>query len=296
MNNIPKLIVILGPTASGKSALGMELAQQYDGEIICADSRTIYKGMDIGTAKPTLEDQKQVPHYLLDVVNPDEAFSAADFQTHANAAIADISGRGKVPIMVGGSGLYIDSILFNYKFPAMADATERNILNKMNIDELRAELKKINPEKYELIDINNPRRVIRAIEITNNPNSGLIKSETMRAHTMVIGIDIPKNVLIANIRERIVFMLNNGLIAEVEDVITHYGNESEAMSGNAYRIVSQAIINHKNNSEIIDELIRADEKLVKKQLTWFRKNPNINWVQTATQAEKLVADFLQQTV
>ena len=295
-----KLIVVLGPTASGKSDLAMTLAQKYQGEIICADSRTIYRGMDIGTAKPSAADQELVPHHLLDVVNPDQSFSAAEFKLRAEAAITDITARGKLPMLVGGSGLYIDSILYDYQFPVEADPSQRAELERLSIFELQQKLTKINSEKYEKIDINNRRRLIRAIEITNNPNNTVTKSDIIRANTLVLGIAKPKNVLNANIIKRAELMLREGIISEVRNIGQTYGWDSEAMSGIIYRAFKDVARENSNNSEKINaalaEFIAGDKKLVKKQVTWFKRNPNIIWLDDAPGADKLVASFLAKPV
>src|SRR5688572_21256799 len=157
------LIVIAGPTASGKSALAMKVAKKYNGEIICADSRTVYKGMDIGTAKPSAVDRKEVPHHLLDIVQPNQPFTAADFKEQALAAIDDISGRGKLPIMVGGTGLYIDSVIFDYRFGDPADPDKRAQLQDMTLEQLQqmCVMEGIRlPENTK-----NKRHLVRAVEL-----------------------------------------------------------------------------------------------------------------------------------
>ena len=161
--NKPPLIVITGPTASGKSALAMDIAKKYGGEIICADSRTVYKGMDIGTAKPTEQDQREVPHHLLDVVEPNQPFSAAEFKERANQAICDISARGKLPMLVGGTGLYIDAVLFDYHFGLPADPNRRSDLQAMSVEQLQHVC--LEQGIHLPINVRNKRHLVRAIEI-----------------------------------------------------------------------------------------------------------------------------------
>ena len=158
------LIVIVGPTASGKSALSLRIAQQFDGEIICADSRTIYTGMDIGTAKPSKADQALVRNWLLDQVEPGKPYSVAEFQAAAKAAVEDIRSRGKLPILVGGSGLYIDAFIYDYQLGSQAADGERQRLNALSLEQLQAELQQVDPAEYQNVDLNNKRRLIRAIE------------------------------------------------------------------------------------------------------------------------------------
>jgi tRNA dimethylallyltransferase len=171
VNSDVKVIVILGPTASGKTELSLRLAEKWQGEVICADSRTIYRGMNIGTAKPDAAEQARVPHHLLDVIEPNETLSAARFKELAETAIQEISSRGRVPIIAGGSGLYIDSVVFDYKFAAEADPKYREELEKLSYFDLVQKLAEQDPEAYERVDLRNRRRVIRALEtVGQNPS------------------------------------------------------------------------------------------------------------------------------
>src|SRR5581483_857278 len=194
-----KLVVILGPTASGKSDLAMKLAKKFAGEIIAADSRTVYRYMDIGTAKPSREEMLSVKHHLVDIIDPDHGLSAAEFKQLALKAIADIASRGKLPILVGGSGLYIDSVIFDYQFPAGARNELRVELETKPIEELVEMLREKDPERAEEIDLKNPRRVIRAIETAGKPRT---KSAELRPQTLVIGLTLNKNELQKRIIQR----------------------------------------------------------------------------------------------
>ncbi len=295
----PKLIVIVGPTGSGKSDLAMELAGLYGGELICADSKTIYRGMDIGTAKPSAADRALVPHHLLDVVNPDQPFSVFDFQRMARQAIGEITARGHIPIMVGGSGLYVDSILYDFHFPTTAEASRREELNTKSIEELREILKTENPIKYSEIDLMNIRRIIRAIE--NNENNEH-KSRKLRTNTLLLGLDMNKLVIQNRIEQRAKKMLKEGIIEEVRGVGYKFGWESEAMSGIIYRAFKEIAKNDDKNPEKIkaalDKFIQGDKKLVKKQLTWFRRNKDIVWLEAEDTTEllaragRLVSEFI----
>lgn len=283
------LLVIVGPTASGKSDLAMRIAKEYNGELICADSRTVYKGMDIGTAKPSLQDQKAVRHHLLDVVEPGQAFTAADFKHLALQAIADITDRDKLPIIVGGTGLYIDAVLFDYQFGTLADKSKRRELEFLSIDELQNICRDNNIE----IPINsrNKRHLIRAIEL-----GGLPKRQTvMRPNTLVVGISTNREVLRSRIEKRAHSMVAEGITDEIKRLGEIYGWDSEAMTGNIYRIFKGFIEGVKSESEALEEFVRSDMSLAKRQMTWFKRNPHIVWGNTS-ELERAVKDFLQDVV
>lgn len=269
--NTPPLIVIVGPTASGKSDLGMEVARQYGGEIICADSRTVYKGMDIGTAKPTKADQEEIPHHLLDVVEPSEPFSVAQFKERANRAIADITKRGKLPIMVGGSGLYVDSVIFDYQFGQPADPDQRAQLQQASIEELQQICRDKNIEMP--INHMNKRHLIRAIELGGLPKN----TPVLRSNTLVVGIAMDKDVLVDRIQHRAKVMAASGIVEETKRLGEKYGWDNEAMTGIIYRIFREVLEGTLSEDEAIEIFARSDDQLVKRQKTWFKRNPHIIW-------------------
>lgn len=269
--NAPPLIVIVGPTASGKSDLGMEVARQYGGEIICADSRTVYKGMDIGTAKPTKADQEEIPHHLLDVVEPSESFSVAQFKELANRAIADITKRGKLPIMVGGSGLYVDSVIFDYQFGQPADPDQRAQLQRASIEELQQICRDKNIEMP--INHMNKRHLIRAIELGGLPKN----TPVLRSNTLVVGIAMDKDVLVDRIQHRAKVMAASGIVEETKRLGEKYGWDNEAMTGIIYRIFREVLEDTLSEDEAIEIFARSDDRLVKRQKTWFKRNPYIIW-------------------
>ena len=292
--DLPKLVVVLGPTASGKSDLAMQLAQKYNGELICADSRTVYRGMDIGTAKPSDEDQTAVRHHLLDIVDPGEAFSAAEFKKLAEIAIRDISARGKLPIMVGGSGLYIDAVLYDYNFSKSVDPAERSRLDILTDEELVREFNEdYGDDAIELVarHRNNRRRLQRYLEMKEINNH---RNINIRPQTLVLGITLNKSIIQERITQRAIKMLDEGIIKEVETIGNTYGWQSEAMTGNIYRIFSEVVNNQKNIDDALAKFIRSDMKLVKKQLTWFKRNKNIHWLENPSAADDLVTDFLMR--
>lgn len=290
-----KLLVIVGPTASGKSALGLKLAETFDGEIINADSRAVYRYMDIGTAKPTKSDMLLIPHHLIGIKNPNEAYSAAEFKRDCLAAITDISDRGKFPIIIGGTGLYIDSVLFNYQFPS-GDNKELRVKNEaLSLDELVQKLKSIDPEASETVDLKNPRRVMRAIETAGLTRS---KSEKMRPDTLVLGLVLSKLSIQKRISIRIQKMLSEGLIDEVRAVGEKFGWDDEAMTGPAYRSFRGVVDGSKSIDEAAKEFARRDWLLAKRQITWFKRNPAIYWLDAddpellLAAAKKQVLDFV----
>lgn len=290
MSKASPLIVVVGPTASGKSALAMRIAQKHDGEIIASDSRTIYRGMDIGTAKPAPEDQRLVPHHLIDVRNPDESFSAAEFKVLAMRAIDDIAARGKLPVMVGGTGLYVDAVIFDYQFGATADEAEHARLNAMTVEELQ----QICREKNINMPINsqNKRHLVRAIEL-----GGLVSHKKLLRHdTFVVGISTEREVLRERVRVRAKEMVAEGVIDEVEEVGRRYDWRGEALKGNIYRIFRGVVEGGKSMDDAIEEFVRSDMALAKRQMTWFKRNPSIHWSANPEELERLVDTFLERHI
>ena len=263
--NLP-LIVILGPTASGKTGYAINLAQRIDGEIICADSRTVYKGMDVGTAKPTKHEREIVLHWALDLVEPDQRFTLYDFQQYAYSKIAEIRGRGHVPMLVGGTGLYIDSVIYHYGLTKETefDTTRRSKLEQMSVAEL---VDYATNQQVELPkDTLNKRRLIRAIE-----QGGVNKKSTqLDDNTVVIGIKTDLNKLSIRSRMRSEQMLADGLIDETKRLLAKYGS-AEPLRRNAYGVVRKYLDGEiADADELIDKMTIADHHLVKKQLTWWR--------------------------
>lgn len=260
------LIVILGPTASGKTAYAIQLARLIGGEVICADSRTVYRGMDIGTAKPTEPERAGVPHWGLDLIKPDQRYSLYDFQRYATAKIAEIRQRQHVPLLVGGSGLYINSVIYDYRLVGGDyDPTTRAELEELPPDELRRLVIKRGAKLPR--DPDNKRRLIRSLErggVSNN--CGRLSSRTI-----VIGIAMDKEKLSQRISGRAEQMLERGLIDEAERLIAHYGMV-EPLRRNAYGVVAKYLAGQIHEAELIEQISVKDRQLVKKQLTWWR-NP-----------------------
>ncbi len=269
----PPLVVIVGPTASGKTTLAIELAEQFGGEIICADSRTIFKGMDIRTAKPTLEERQIVPHWGLDLVEPNERFTVADFQQYAVDKIADIRHRGKIPFLVGGTGLYVDAVILDYQFGPDADLTTRQQFAEMSLSELQEYCNKNDIKLPE--NSSNKRYVIRSIEqnMINNRRRDIPIS-----NSIIVGIATEREILRAKIERRIEQLFASGVVEEAKILGNKYGWNSEAMTANIYRLIYQYEIGEISYDELQRQAETKDWQLAKRQLTWLKRNKSITWL------------------
>jgi len=283
------LVVIVGQTASGKSALAMQLAGQFNGELICADAWTIRRGVDIGTAKPSKEDQARVPHHLLDIAGPDEDFTAAVFKGLAQHAIADVTARGKLPIMVGGTGLYIDGVLYDYGFLPAGNRHERESLNSKTNQEL-LELLAERKLSVEGIDTSNKRRLIRLLE-TNGARG---EHADLRSRTLILGLRISKEKLHERITARVDAMLSAGLELEVKQLANTYGWDCEALKGIGYREWREYFEDAQSLAQTRDRIISSTLGLAKRQNTWFKRNDSIRWLNDPSDAVDLVTTFLNK--
>jgi len=290
------LLVVAGETASGKSALAMELARRFDGELICADSWTVYKGFDIGTAKPSADERAEIPHHLLDVADPERGFSAVEFQRLAKQAIADIENRNKLPIMVGGTGLYIDSVLYDYQFlPPTSDAL-RDELNQLSLKELVQRVEEQSIDTTD-IDMRNKRRIVRLIE--NNGRRPTKKD--LRANTLVLGMAVDREHLRERITHRVEAMLAAGLESEVAQLAKVYGWDAEPMKGIGYREWQPYFEPRPESKQDLDEtkqrIVAATMGLAKRQRTWFKRNECIQWLQppnTLADAVEFLTTFIHK--
>lgn len=282
------LVVIVGPTASGKSALALEVAKKYSGEIICADSRTIYKGMDIGTAKPSTRDQELIRHHCLDLIKPNESFSAARFKRLALEAIEEISERGKLAIMAGGTGLYVDSVIFDYKFLPVADNKERQRLNKMTVEQLQDEIVAKNLDMP--FNSTNPRHLARTIET----NGGRPIKEDIRSNTVVIGLRPDLDVVKKRIQGRVDSMIEQGFVEEVIQLSERYGWDAPGLLAPGYKAFRGYIENKISLEEAKYEFVRNDYLLARRQLTWFRRNKSIQWLSDPIKYVEIITTFLNK--
>lgn len=284
----PKVVVVIGATATGKTAVGVDLALHLDGEIVNGDSRLFYRGMDIATAKPTAEERRGVPHHLIDILDPKEQFSLAGYLKHARAAIDEISKCGKLPIIVGGSGQYIWALIEGWEVPEIEPNTElRNRLEKMLKDEgvesLAAYLSSLDPEVANDTDLLNPRRVIRAIERVESNPSGAVstrsKADEEPFDARLIGLSVERPVLHDRVRNRLNFMLEHGWKSEVESLLSAgYSLDDRALSGIGYK----QMIGHLNGEYDLEEAVRlttvATNRLIRQQNNWFKQDdPRISW-------------------
>lgn len=282
------LVVITGPTASGKTSLAIRLAKRYNGEIICADSRTIYRDMDIGTAKPTMAEREVVPHWGLDLVSPGETFSAAQFKEYALQKISEIRSRGCLPFLVGGTGLYIDAVIFNFQFGDPPDSALRRELEKRTVAELQYYCYKYNiklPENNQ-----NKRYLIRAIEQKSKNNRYNFMT---RDNSIVVGIATNKEILRTRIMLRSEQLFSNNVVDEAIRLSRKYGWDNEAMTGNVYPLVREFLNKNITESELKRQFVVADWQLAKRQMTWLRRNPFIMWA-TLDSAEHYLSQLLAQ--
>jgi tRNA dimethylallyltransferase len=282
-----KLLVIVGPTASGKTSLAIEVAKKYNGEIICADSRTIYKGLDIGTAKPSKAEQQEITHHLLDIIEPGEVFSAADFKKACAEAVKDIRERGKLPIVVGGSGLYIDAYLFDYQFRNSQPIVDVSEMNREQILELA---KKTYPEEMNNIDVNNIQRLTQLLE-----RGPVDKSDTkkLKIKCKIIGLNPEKLMLKQNIAKRTRQMLNNSFVQEVETLQKKYGKDCPSLQTIGYKQVGAMLDGQIKLNDVETTINSATQDLAKRQITWFKRNKAITWVINPPEALSIAKQYLE---
>lgn len=282
-----KLVVLVGPTAVGKTKLSIKLAKALNAEIISGDSMQIYRGMDIGTAKITQEEMEGVPHHLIDIKNPDESFSTADFQQLVRDKIEEIAARGRLPMIVGGTGLYIQSVIYDYEFADkesesfIRERLEREAEEK-GIDVLYEQLKRIDPVSAEKIHINNKRRVIRALEVyetTGKPFSEHIASQqqTLLYDVALIGLMMEREQLYTRINERVDIMMEQGLLEEVKGLYDKGVRDTQSIQAIGYKELYQYLENRVTLDEAIEQLKQNSRRYAKRQLTWFRNKMPVQW-------------------
>lgn len=297
----PKLIAVVGPTASGKTALGIALAAALGGEIVSADSRQIYRGMDIGTAKPGAAERRGIPHYLIDIRDPDEEYTVADYKRDAIAAIHDIAGRGRVPLLVGGTGLYVRAVVDNLDIPpVVADPQLRAEIEREIADEgLAVVFKKLvalDPEAEYIVDPKNPRRVVRALEVaraTGEPFTAQRRKNDPLFETLTLGIDPPPDVLRERIDRRADAMMRGGLVEETRALIKKYGASRAAFDAIGYREIVAYLDDRCLLADAVAAIKLNTWHYAKRQMTWFRKDRSVRWIKNEDEALAYAMDFLK---
>ena len=287
---IPKIIVIMGPTATGKTALGIALAEKTGGEIVSADSMQVYRHMDIGTAKPTAEELARVPHHMIDIVSPFESYSAARYVADASACVDDILRRGSLPIIVGGTGLYIDSLIAGREFSAMSDDTLRASLSGRydaeGGDALLEELRAVDPDSAGRLHPNDKKRVVRALEIatltgsTITAHDALSRQSPPRYDACVIALSYTRREdLYRAIDSRVDTMLGRGLLDEVRGLMSMgLSREHTAMQAIGYKELTGVILGDRSLQEAAESVKMESRRYAKRQLSWFRRNKEAHWI------------------
>ena len=279
MNN--RVIAVVGATASGKTSYAIELAKKINGEIISADSRLVYKGMDIGTAKPTIDEMQEIPHYMIDVVEPEYNYSVGLYVKEAKKHITDIISRGKVPIVVGGTGLYFRVLLENYDLPNVKPDYElRKELSSYSYEELLEMLTKLDEKAANSVEKNDKKKLIRYIEIIKLAGKPLdlvrgVKEKEFNVEW--VGLNFPREILYDRINKRVDLMIEQGLIDETKKLLQKHGRISNITDTIGYREVLSYLDGELSLDEAKDKLKQNTRNYAKRQLTWFRKNEQINW-------------------
>ena len=303
-----KIICVVGPTASGKTALAVELAQQLNGEVISCDSMQIYRGMDIGTAKPTLDEMRGIAHHMIDICDPAEDFSVSRYTEMATPILEDVLARGKTAIIAGGTGLYVDSLIRGNDFAPIPATGHRQRLEKQieedGVEPLLAQLRQIDPEAAERSQ-GNPRRIIRALEVYYETGQTItahnLKTQAMppRFDATWIGLDFEDRAdLYARIDRRVEIMLEMGLIAEIQGILASgIPEKSTALQAIGYKEFVDALAGRATVESAIAQVQQSSRRYAKRQLTWFRRNPRTQWIlrRPETAAEEILTRALQIT-
>ena len=281
----PPLIGVVGPTASGKTDLALALADRLPVEIIVADSRQVYRGMDVGTAKVAPSARRRVPHHLLDVVDPDEPFTVADWVERARAVVAEIAGRGRLPLLVGGTGLYVSALVDGHDYAGQPWSPEmrRRLTDDLDAEglvPLVARLEAADPAAAAAIDLRNPRRVLRALERAEAGGGGATPRATPYAgRVALLGLDRPRAVLYRRIDERAAWLFANGLLDEVRRLSGEgFGPELHPMSGHGYAEAAAHLAGEWTLEQAVAVTARRTRQYAKRQLTWFRRDPRLLWI------------------
>ncbi len=297
---LPKLIAIIGPTASGKTGLGIEIAKKFGGEVISVDSRQVYREMNIGTAKVGKDREGEIvegiSHWGIDLVDPNNDYSVADFKKYAEQKIDGIIQRKLIPILVGGTGLWISALINNFDLTnTPADFELRAELESRSLDDLFAEYKQLDPEGAEVIDKDNKRRIVRALEVTKLSGKQFSKQQTKgesKYDVLQIGLSVDRQKLNARIDQRVDEMVVAGLVKEVRELQEKYGCDIYSMSGIGYRQICTFLKGDSSLDEAIEEIKKVTRHYAKRQMTWFNRDKRIKWIKNSSEAFPLISDFL----
>lgn len=285
-----KVIVICGPTASGKTGLSIELAKKINGEIVSADSMQIYQEMDIGTAKPTQKEKQGVKHYVMDFVSPEERYSVADYKKNAKKAIKEIIAKGKIPIVVGGTGLYIDSLIYEIEYPNIEfDENYRKNLEKRvqqeGLEILYEEARETDPLAIQKISQNDEKRILRILEIyhatgkTKTEQEIESRKKPLEYDYQVYALKWDREILYQRINKRVDQMLQQGLIQEVQEILKKHDKFPTAMQGLGYKEVVEYLEGDITYEQMVEKIKQESRRYAKRQLTWFKKYENITWLE-----------------
>lgn len=300
-----KVIVIGGPTASGKTALSIDLAKKINGEIISADSMQIYKEMNIGTAKPEKEEMQGIKHYMLDIVTPEERFSVADYKIRAKKAIKEIIEKGKVPIIVGGTGLYIEALIYEIEFLQIeTDLNYRKELEQIaqekGLNYLYEKAIKIDPKAMEKISANDQKRILRVLELYHQ--TGKTKTQLDNESRKepeydykIFAINMNREILYGRINKRVDIMLQNGLVNEVKNIYEKYKEFPTAMQGLGYKEVVEYLEGKATYEQMVEKIKMESRRYAKRQLTWFRKYENIIWLDGLEDMKKNIERIIKES-
>jgi tRNA dimethylallyltransferase len=281
----PPLIGVVGPTASGKTDLALALADRLPVEIVVADSRQVFRGMDVGTAKPDTQARRRVPHHLIDVVDPDEPFTVADWVGHARRVVGEVAERGRLPLLVGGTGLYVSALIDGHDYAAQPWSPEirRRLADELQaggLAPLTARLESADPAEAAAVDLRNPRRVLRALERIEAGGGGATPRSTPYAgRVALIALNRPRDVLYRRIDERAAWLFTNGLLDEVRRLRDDsFGPELHPMTGHGYAEAAAHLAGEATLGEAVAVTARRTRQYAKRQLTWFRRDPRLLWI------------------
>lgn len=294
-----KVLVIVGPTSSGKSNLAIELAKEFDGEIISGDSIQVYRGLDIGSAKISLSQKEEVTHHLLDILHPEEEYSVAHFQKLARQAISEIIARGKLPILCGGTGLYIRACLYDYSF--LQEEEKDCLFEELSNEELYQRLQEVDPNALQKIHVNNRKRLLRAYNVyqkTGKPFSQLIEQQKhdLLYNAKIVGIEVPRDQLYKRINQRAENMVMNGLRLEIENLLAQgITFDNLSMQGIGYREYRDFFEGTKSEEEVVAEIQKNTRNYAKRQMTFFKNQFSVSWYDLAEKEKikKEVAEWIQ---